>query len=128
MGDHYFDETGGVAKRMAVELQSNGGPSLALYVLDDFRAPDEGYEKSMRLAEKAWRTADSESRFSWAIAQTPMGPLVFRRQPEPIAYRFSSAFVWNRFEPVKPKHRIDFFCKRMLPDVQAKTGWDTLNS
>ena len=128
MGDHYFDETGGVAKRMAVELQSNRGPSLALYVLDDFRAPDKGYEKWMRPGGEG--VADRSFGITVLVgnrARTPMGPLVLRRQPEPIAYRFSSAFVWNRFEPVKPKHRIDFFCKRIVPSVQAKTGWDTLN-
>jgi hypothetical protein len=128
MGDHYFDETGGVAKRMAVDLQSNRGSSLALYVLDDFRAPDKGYEEWTRPGGEG--VADRSFGITVLVgnrARTPMGPVVFRRQPEPIAYRFSSAFVWNRFEPVKPKHRIDFYCKRIVPSVQAKTGWDTLN-
>lgn len=126
MADHYFDHTAGVSKHLADELQRDG--QLALYVLQDYEGPDKAHEPWT----KSSGSPAADQTFGLTVltgvpTREPAGELLFRRPPTEMTYRISSAFTWNRQAPEEPECRIDLYCKRIVPSVQAKTGWDTLN-
>ncbi len=126
LADLYFDHTNGVSKRLLDELQRDG--QLALYTLDDYQGPDKAYEPWMN-AEGA-SAADKTLGITVVIGsptRKPIGDFFLPRNSIKFTFRYASAFVWSRHPPIQPAHRIDLYCKRIVPSMQAKTGWDTLN-
>lgn len=126
MASHYFDHTAGVSKRMADELQRDG--QLALYVLKGYEGPDKVHESWM----KATGSGAADEFFGLSVltgvpTRQPVGDWMFWKKPTEMSYRIATAFAWNRQAPQKPECRIDLYFKRIVPSVQAKTGWDTLN-
>lgn len=126
LADHYFDFSNGVSKRMMDRLQRDG--QMALYVLDDYEGPDKAHE--------AWMERDGSGAADKTFGLTvivgtpkriPVGDFFFRSQEGDFSFRIGTSFVWNRQPAVKPLHRIDLNCKRIVPPLQATTGWDTLN-
>lgn len=126
VGDAYFDFTCGFSKEFADQLQVDGG--LALYVIDDYAGPDKALEP--------WTQADgshhADRTFGISVVvgtqtRKPIGSFLFRPIDAPYSYRLATAMVWNRHGPKTPPQRIDLTCKRIVPSVQAQTGWDLLN-
>ena len=126
MADHYFDHTAGVSKRMMDELQING--QLELYVLDDYEGPDKAFEIWMdRKGSAAADKSFGVSILTGSAARIPVGSWLFGSPSMELDYRVATSMVWNRHFPVQPERRIDLYCKRIVPSVQAKTGLDMLN-
>ncbi len=126
MADHYFDHTAGVSKRMLDELQIEG--QLELYVLDDYKGPDKAFETWME--RKGSAAADKSfgiTVLTGSPARKPVGTWLFGSPSMELDYRAATSMVWNRHFPVQPECRIDLYCKRIVPSVQAKTGLDMLN-
>jgi len=126
IGDFYFDETAGFSKKFADELQQDG--KLFLYVLDDYEGPDKAMEPWTLTGGSSW--ADKSFGISVVIGRKtrrPVGDFFFHATEGKYTYRLATSMVWNRLAPTKPSQRIDLTCKRIVPSVQAKTGWDLLN-
>lgn len=126
MADHYFDATAGVSKRMMDEKQREG--QLAFYVFDDYQGPDKAYEDWMK--REGSGAADKTFGLTVVVGRErrePIGSFLFHPQSGSKSYRIASSLVWNRQAAVQPSQRIDLYCKRIVPSVQAHTGWDTLN-
>jgi len=125
IGDAYFDHAAGFSKTFADELQDDG--ELALYTLDDYSGPD----KAMEPWTKADGSGCADKSFGVSVlvgseTRTPVGEFFFPATEGDYTYRLATAMVWNRNKPTEPEHRIDLFCKRIVPTTQAKTGWDLL--
>lgn len=129
MGDFYFDHTAGYSKEFGDKYQRNSPLSnLSLYVLKDYAGPDKAMEPWTKPAGSAY--ADRSFGITAVVGtQTrhPVGDFFFHASEGDYSFRLASAMVWNRHEPVRPEHRIDLTCKRIVPSIQAETGWDTLN-
>ena len=128
MGGFYFDETAGVTKRFADELQRPGSRSLVLYVLDDYDGPDKAYEPWVKEGQS--QSADKSFGLTVLVGvqrRAPVAGDLFGGQSNKISYRIASSFSWNRQAPKQRSRRIDLKCKRIVPTRQASTGWDTLN-
>jgi hypothetical protein len=129
MGDFYFDHTAGYSKEFGDIYQRNSPRNnLALYVLQDYAGPDKAREPWTQAAGSAH--ADRSFGITAVVGtktRHPVGDFFFRATEGDYSYRLASAMVWNRREPVRPNQRIDLTCKRIVPSVQAETGWDTLN-
>lgn len=125
IGDAYFDHAAGFSKRLADEWQRDG--QLALYTLDDYQGPD----KAMEPWTKDDGSGYADRTFGVSVlvgtrTRRPVGEFFFPATEGDYTFRLATAMTWNRHEPTKPSHRIDLNCKRIVPSVQAKTGWDLL--
>lgn len=129
MGDHYFDHTAGYSKQLGDKLQRPDAlKNLILYVLDDYQGPD----KSMETWTRATGSGAADRTFGLTVVvgsptRRPVGEFFFHATEGDYTYRIASALTWNRAAPIRPEHRIDLTCKRIVPSMQATTGWDTLN-
>jgi len=128
----YFHWTNGYSKSIADEQQRGNAADpnshLGLYVLIGYQAPDKGYElwnlpEFSTLAEQLFSVV--------SIARMPApdiaGDLIFPEEHPDGQFAWSMVMLYNGNEQLRPEHRIDLSCKRILPLRQAAVGWDTLN-
>ncbi|WP_442508561.1 hypothetical protein SH528x_000084 [Novipirellula sp. SH528] len=102
-------------------------PLVHLGVLDDY----DGLDKAMEPWTKADDSGYADKAFGVSVligsdTRTPVGDFFFPATEGDYTYRLATAMVWNRDKPIKPVHPINLNCKRIVPSVQAKTGWDLL--
>ncbi len=126
LADHYFDQTAGVSKEWFDRFQRQG--KFSLYTLDGYQGPDKALE--------SWTQANGDSTADQAFGLTvvtgvetrqPIGSPLFAGRRQAFTFRYATANCWNRVSPQHPSQRIDLYCKRIVPSIQAATGWDTLN-
>jgi len=126
IGEFYFDYAAGFSKRFADEYQRE--EKFAMYVLDDYEGPDKAMEPWTK--SEGSDAADRSFGISAVVGtktRKPIGDFFFRSTQATHTYRVATAMVWNRQKPIEPDHRIDLTCKRIVPSVQAQTGWDLLS-
>jgi hypothetical protein len=128
----YFHWTNGYSKSILDEQQrgraADPNSHLGLYVLIGYQAPDKGYElwnlpEFSTLAEQLFSVV--------AMARMPApglaGNSIFLQEHPDGQFAWSMVMLYNGNQQLRPEHRIDLTCKRILPLRQAAVGWDTLN-
>jgi hypothetical protein len=123
----YEEETAGQARVVLDRLQAQR--NLGLYVLPGKVAPDKGWEDWTK-AEKS-QLADSHFTsmvLTGQYLETPMGaPFIFSEPAEKHWVRWDAVMLINDNPQHPPQQKIDLLgCKRIVPDEQARVGYDTL--
>lgn len=123
----YEEETAGQARVVLDRLQAQH--NLGFYVLPGKVAPDKGWED--------WTMAENshlaDSHFTSVVLtgqplETPLGaPFIFGKPADKHWVRWDTVMLINDNPQHPPKERIDLLgCKRIVPDEQARVGYDTL--
>jgi len=123
----YREQTADKSIELCDELQISDRHDLRLFMIKGCSPPDKGYESWTRDKEQAARLF---TVIGLAQIDPPlvMGLPTFYRQAHPhgrLAY--AQAMIYNGNRQIRPPHRIDLTCKRIVPEFQAVVGWDTLN-
>lgn len=123
----YEEETAGQARVVLDRLQAQR--NLGLYVLPGKVAPDKGWEDWTKVENS--RLADSHFTSMVLTGQpleTPLGaPFIFSEPADKHWVRWDAVMLINDNPQLPPKQRIDLLgCKRIVPDEQARVGYDTL--
>lgn len=129
--DFYKDHTDGYSKHLCDEVQrtttSQRSVKIQLYVIKDGSAPDKGFE--------AWTDDPAKADRLFAVVglayreppKVITGGSIFRQQHTDGRLAYAQALLYNANAQVRPEHKIDLTCKRLVPNRQADVGWDTLN-
>lgn len=128
----YFHWTNGYSKSIVDEQQRGNAADpnshLGLYVLSGYQAPDKGYEL-WNLSEHSTLAEQLFSVVAMAHMPAPnaLGKSIFLQEHPDGQCAWSMVMLYNGNPQMRPEHRIDLTCKRILPLRQAAVGWDTLN-
>ena len=124
---HYKEHTEKFSKELCDTFQTDWH-QLWLYTLKGSRPPDKGFE--------VWnfpQYSDVADELFTVVGmvhlKTPpvLGLSTFGQPHEDGMAAYAQAMTYNANEQEQPAHLIDMDCKRIVPIVQANTGWDTLN-
>lgn len=123
----YEEETAGQARVVLDRLQAQR--NLGLFVLPGKVAPDKGWEDWTKTENS--HLADSHFTSMVLTGQpleTPMGaPYIFSAPANKHWVRWDAVMLINDNPQHPPEQRIDLLgCKRIVPDEQARVGYDTL--
>ena len=123
----YEEETAGQARVVLDRLQAQR--DLGLYVLPGKIAPDKGWENWT----KRENSQLADSHFTSLVLtgqplETPLGaPFIFGAPADKHWIRWDAVMLINDNPQHPPRQRIDLLgCKRIVPDEQARVGYDTL--
>ncbi len=123
----YREHTAGKSIELCDELQMSDRHDLRLFMIKGCSSPDKGYERWTK--DKVW--ADRLFTVIGLAQIDPplvMGLPTFYRQAHPHGRLvYAQAMIYNGNRQIRPPHRIDLTCKRIVPEFQAVVGWDTLN-
>lgn len=127
----YKDHTDGYSKDICDEVQrtttSGRSVKIQLYVIKNGSAPDKGFEAWTDDPVKADRLFSTVGLVYRRPPKLIASGGVFRQQHVEGRLAYAQALLYNANAQVRPEHKIDLTCKRIVPNRQADVGWDTLN-